>query len=130
MMLSELAEEDREEAIRAWKSGAAAQGQGSAVKSNGRPSKKISYIETSGSELEELTESAYSDNNEDDDDEDDDDDADGSTDDDEELGEAGSAFGPAEIRVLAKHIAATPGWFKGEKEWASFNLQVSQYFVR
>ena len=123
LLLSEISDGEREGVIRSWKTGGPVQS--GSVSTNDRARKKVSYTEDSESDSEPLTEASTDNDSDDgDDDEDEDEDAVGSTDDDQELGEAGTPFGPAEIRAIAKHIAATPGWFKGQKDWSDFTEKV------
>lgn len=121
LMLSELSDADREERIQAWKNDGTVTVTSTA---SGRATKKVSYAESSSeSEVEEKTESDFLENDSTDDDAEDDEDEDaiGSTDDEEEaLGSSGKLFTPAEMRVLAKHIASVPGWFKGQRDWSGF----------
>ncbi|KLO17069.1 hypothetical protein SCHPADRAFT_994695 [Schizopora paradoxa] len=127
LMLSELSDVDREERIRAWKNDGTT---AAASTASGRATKKVSYAESSSeSEVEEIAESDSHENDSSDDDAEDDEDEDaiGSTDDEENaLGTSGTLFTAAEMRVLAKHIASVPGWFKGQKDWSGFVDKYSQ----
>ncbi len=118
IMLSELSDADREERIRSWKSDGTV-----SSTTGGRPTKKVSYAESSSEEEEEeKSESEFlaDDLSDEDAEDDEDEDAIGSTDDDEVLGQPGSQFTQAEMRILAKHIASVPGWFKGSRDWTGF----------
>ena len=131
-LLAQLDEEDRQKAIQSWK-GSTAANTGSA---NSRAAaRRVLYKESSDSELDEYeseapeAESSKSHSN----DESNSDSFDGegaddaleSTDEELPLGEAGSAFTIAEKRVLAKHIASKPYWFKGRRQWDNFFSTVS-----
>ncbi|KAH8120205.1 hypothetical protein DFH11DRAFT_1499951 [Phellopilus nigrolimitatus] len=129
LLLTQLDDQDREEVIRSWKTGISVTANGTGNQSR-KQAKKVNYQENSesgsGSDSEsDGSESAYSEEVSNDEDEDGDD-AVGSTDDDEELGVAGSPFTTAECRVLAKHIAIVPDWFRGYKEWDDFTSTYTQ----
>lgn len=110
-LLTELDDEDREEVIRSWQTGASVT---ASENMKAQRSKWPKYAESSeslstGSEDDESDESDGGGGDI------------GSTEDDEELGEAGTLFTNAEIRVLAKHIASKPDWLgKGTKSWNDF----------
>ncbi|KAI5123548.1 hypothetical protein M0805_003368 [Coniferiporia weirii] len=116
LFLTQLDDEDREKAIQSWKTGTSVTADNA---SRPRKARRVTYKESSDSESSgSRSESTHSQGKKDSDDNDED--AVGSTDDDEELGEAGTPFTIAETRVLAKHIATVPDWYKGHREWDTF----------
>ena len=132
LLLTQLDEEDQEEAIKSWKTGssmsssAATDSRERSRVPSRRPAQRKSYVElsTDSEELSELaSESEYTDADADGE-ADEDEDAVGSTDDGEELGVSGQVFGNAERRVLAKHIASIPNWSKGDEAWGDFFIHV------
>ena len=122
-LLTELyADEDREAAIRSWKSPSSSSEQrnGTAGKSykesssegdedNGSASSSSSG---SGSSSEDESSSSVEED-------------DLATADDEELGEGGAAMGLPEKRVLAKYILTRKDtWYKEKKDWSDFQTMV------
>lgn len=126
-LLTQLDDEDRENAIQSWKTGAsvaASSGPGRSARTE-----NVSYRESSESDMteddsEQSSSSSGSEENSNGSSEEEEDDVLESTDEDEVLGEAGSPFTMAENRALAKYIASNPEWLNGHREWENFFLAV------
>ena len=124
LLLTELDDIDREEIIRSWKTGVSVSLPLKAGTSTTVKQKRVNYVESS--ESESSKNEIASDEDSDQENSQDDGESIGSTEEDEELGESGSNFTIAEMRVLAKFIATKPGWLKkGYREWGDFFTMVS-----
>ncbi|KAL5495375.1 hypothetical protein ACEPAI_838 [Sanghuangporus weigelae] len=124
-LLTQLDEADREAAIQSWKGTTSVKAVNPRSRAAAAAARRVSYKESSDSESGEASNSDSSSSKSEDEssgtsDEGDDSDAQGSTDEEGQLGEAGSMFSIVEKRVLAKHIASSPEWFDGRREWESF----------